>query len=263
MAYRTLTYSETSQGFPSFYSYQPESILGMNNYLYTFNGGNLYRHNTNPLYNNYYGVQYASTITSVFNDSPLQPKLFKTLELHADDAWTAFGISGDAPLTGKQVAGDINDSLMEQKEGSWFGYIRNQTTSANNDIPDNQYGQRSIKGIGVPTALNNPNTNACTITFNSLSSTVCIGAFVYQDKNNIGQISAIDSDTNTITINNDTTAFPTLTVADVTKFTYYVQSVSVESHGVIGNYLEFNLLLSTTSASELFAVKADIMKSYP
>ena len=51
MAYRTLTYSETSQGFPSFYSYQPESILGMNNYLYTFNGGNLYRHNTNPLYN--------------------------------------------------------------------------------------------------------------------------------------------------------------------------------------------------------------------
>ncbi len=29
----------------------------MNSYFYSFKGGNLYRHNTNPIRNNYYGIQ--------------------------------------------------------------------------------------------------------------------------------------------------------------------------------------------------------------
>ena len=34
----TLTYNEDSQGWPSFYSFYPEFIIGMNAYLYTFSG---------------------------------------------------------------------------------------------------------------------------------------------------------------------------------------------------------------------------------
>ena len=67
----TLTYSETSSGWPSFYSYYPEYMVGMNNYLYSFSGGNIYQHNTNPVRNNYYGVQGISEITSVFNGPQL------------------------------------------------------------------------------------------------------------------------------------------------------------------------------------------------
>ena len=51
----TLTYSESVKGWPSFYSYYPDFILGMNQYLYTFKGGNLYRHNTGTVRNQYYG----------------------------------------------------------------------------------------------------------------------------------------------------------------------------------------------------------------
>ena len=47
----TLTYAESSQGFPSFYSYYPDWMIGMNQYFYTFNGGDLYRHNTNNNHN--------------------------------------------------------------------------------------------------------------------------------------------------------------------------------------------------------------------
>ena len=50
----TVTYSESVKGWPSFYSYFPDFILGMNQYLYTFKGGNLYRHNNNERLNNYY-----------------------------------------------------------------------------------------------------------------------------------------------------------------------------------------------------------------
>jgi hypothetical protein len=83
----TLTFSESVKGWPSFYSYNPDMILGMNQYLYTFSEGNLYRHNTNTTRNNYYGVDYDSTITGVFNQEPTTVKVFKTIELESDDSW--------------------------------------------------------------------------------------------------------------------------------------------------------------------------------
>ena len=58
----TLTYSETSKGFPSFYSFFPDYMIGMNQFFYTFKGGNLFRHNTNNDYNTFYGTTFPSTI---------------------------------------------------------------------------------------------------------------------------------------------------------------------------------------------------------
>ena len=53
----TLTFSEGIKGWPSFYSYQPEYIKGMNQFLYTFKNGNLYVHNSNSVdRNNFYGL---------------------------------------------------------------------------------------------------------------------------------------------------------------------------------------------------------------
>ncbi|MFN9901890.1 MAG: hypothetical protein ACK55Z_24530, partial [bacterium] len=72
---------------PSFYSFNPDWMIGMNNYFYTFKGGNLYRHNVNNIRNNFYGVQYTSRLQSVFNEAPLENKLFKTINLEGDAAW--------------------------------------------------------------------------------------------------------------------------------------------------------------------------------
>ena len=35
----TLTYSESSKGFPSFYSFVPDYMIGMNRFFYSFKGG--------------------------------------------------------------------------------------------------------------------------------------------------------------------------------------------------------------------------------
>ena len=70
----TLTFSPPAEGWPSFYSFIPEWMQGMNQYFYSFSGGNLWRHNTNETRNNYYGVQYDATIQSVFNQEPVTNK---------------------------------------------------------------------------------------------------------------------------------------------------------------------------------------------
>ena len=68
----TLTYDSDQriQGWPSFYSYYPDWMIGMNNYFYTFYRGELYRHNSNTTRNEFYGTVYNSTVSTVFNTSP-------------------------------------------------------------------------------------------------------------------------------------------------------------------------------------------------
>jgi len=125
MAEVTLSYSPGVKGWPSFYSFIPEWTQGMNNYLYTFKNGQLYRHNTNSLRNNFYGVQYNTTIKSVFNKSSLENKLFKTLVLESDAPWSAT-LATDLPQVGS-----IASTYFEKKEGNYFAFIRFLETDIN------------------------------------------------------------------------------------------------------------------------------------
>jgi hypothetical protein len=109
MANYTLSYSDMVAGWVSFYSYYPDWMIGMNNYFYTFNKGNLYRHNVNPLRNTFYGVFTSSSLQSVFNTSPLENKLFKTINLQGDAKW---GVTLETDL---QDSGFIQATWFEKK----------------------------------------------------------------------------------------------------------------------------------------------------
>ena len=130
MANYTLTYSEGAPGWVSFYSYYPDWMIGINNYFYTFKGGDLYRHNVNEERNTFYEAWQAKngtpndaftpmTLKSVFNTSPLDNKLFKTIALQGDDVWTG---TFDTDL---QESGFIQDNWFEKKEAVFFAFIRN------------------------------------------------------------------------------------------------------------------------------------------
>lgn len=109
----TLTYSPDVKGWPSFYSYIPEWMAGMNNYFYSFKGGNLYRHNTNEIRNQYYGVNYSSQMTSIFNDNPTDNTLWKTMELESDQAW-------EIELETDIQNGYIDEAWFEKERGCVF-----------------------------------------------------------------------------------------------------------------------------------------------
>jgi hypothetical protein len=119
MANYTLSYSESSQGWPSFYSFNPDYMVGMNNYFYSFKGGNLYRHNVNETRNNFYGVQYTSKVVSVFNMSALENKIFKTLNLEGNSGWatlmeTDIQTSGFIGMRRRKVRSLLSSGTQEQ-----------------------------------------------------------------------------------------------------------------------------------------------------
>ena len=274
----TLTYSESVQGFPSFYSYIPDMMIGMNNYFYSFKAGELYRHNTNNTRNQYY-LEYwtkvgtptsaivSSMIKSVFNDAPLENKIFKTINLESTDPWKA-ELSTDL-----QTNGLIEYNWFEKKESDWFGFVRAENNPAN-PVPTDQYALRNLNGIGTSTnvQVGVPGVGKTTITFpltTSIGSIISIGDYLYFMVGGVPSFAGIieqinvniSGGINTIVIDNTGGG----AIPGVATFFLAIKNATAESHGMLGHYCEFTLTLPSTftASSELFAVESEMMKSYP
>ncbi len=245
----TLTHSQDVQGWASFYSYYPDFIMGMNQYLYTFKGGDMYRHNTNSIRNNYYGVQYDSSITSVFNEQPIQTKVFKTIELESDSSW-------DATFQTDLQEGSIASGYFSLKEGSYFSFIRYNQNQENLNL-------RSTQGVGTcANVTGSVATPPLAIEFNfSVDSILNIGATAYKIDSGtlveLGPVTSISEDRRVVTVLNP------VNNASAGDNIVYLKDPVAESFGMLGYYLEFTLTNSNTTATELFSVNSQVFKSYP
>ncbi len=248
----TLSYSDGVKGWPSFYSFLPDYLIGMNSFFYSFHQGQLYRHNTNETRNNYYGVQYNSKMTGVFNVEPQTIKLFKTMSLESDAAW------GVTELITDLSVGDMLSTYFEQKEGEWFSFIRNKSNNIN-------FKLRSANGIGDITAVNIALTGGLDIVFGvSLGSILSIGdtlyfqpALVPNTFRAVGEITAVNQLTNTITV---ATVLNNPVAGD---FGFIYKNPVAESNGARGYFMRFTLENNDTTPVELFSVGSSVMKSYP
>tara|TARA_R110002167_G_scaffold84311_1_gene229297 strand:+ start:901 stop:1689 length:789 start_codon:yes stop_codon:yes gene_type:complete len=262
MANYTLTYSEGSKGFPSFYSYNPEYMIGMNNYFYSFKNGQLYRHNTNETRNSYYGTIYTSIMKTVINESPLDNKIFKTLNLESTDAWSAEILTDIA----SQANYTFNTSFVK-KEGSYFAYVRTNGAAAGIPLIESDFKSRANGGVGEALAVTEEAT-AYLIGFASnviLKTQMSVGDAIYAGSGStltfVGMLTGITTNSIINAISTDKTG----TLPTAGDFFMYFKNAQAESLGVMGHYAEITLWLPTsvTSASELFAIESEVMKSYP
>jgi hypothetical protein len=268
----TLTYSEGVAGWVSFYSYYPDWLIGMNNYLYTFKGGNIYRHNVNQSRNTFYQPWWTqlgqptnaftpTSLQSVFNNAALENKLFKTINLEGDAPW------GATLITDLQFSGFINQSWFERKEASYYAFVRNNTIG--------EFALRSLNGIGNSLTVTGSGTTTATINFSispliSIGNIISIGDYVYFGAPNpsfAGEVVAINVDLpngiNQIVINNAMLNPVSIPIPGNVNFFFYVKNSVAESHGVLGHYCVFTLQNSSNAKIELFAAEAEVMKSFP
>jgi hypothetical protein len=262
----TLTYDNGVKGFPSFYSYYADWMIGMNNYFYSFKGGNIYRHNTNPIRNRYYGVNYNSVMKSVFNDMPLENKLFKTINLEGDDSW------GTILTSNLQDDGFIESDWYSKKEGSYFAFIRNDGATP---ATVSEYALRSLNGIGtsanivvtgVTTTVSFPMTMPIGNIISVGSTGNDDGDMLYFGNPNptlLGRVIEVNQNfpagINEIVVDNTIgTVAPS-----TTEYILYIKNSVVESHGILGHYGVITLTNSNTEKVELFALESEVMKSFP
>ena len=268
----TLTYSEGVAGWVSFYSYYPDWIIGMNSFLYTFKGGNLYKHNTTDTRNTFYlpwwqqqglaALAFTPTkVESVFNTSVLENKLFKTINLEGDSKWSA------QLITDLQFSGFINSDWFEKKEATFYAFIRNNTIG--------QLALRSLNGIGNSLTVLGSATTNCRINFSinpliEIGSIISIGDYVYfgtPTPQFAGEVTAINIDlqngVNQVVINNAMISPPSIPIPGDVNFIFYIKNSVAESHGVLGHYCNFVITNSDNSKIELLAIESEVMKSFP
>ena len=289
----TLSYSEDAKGWPSFYSFLPDYMCGMNGFFYSWSGGNLYRHNTNEVRNNYYGVQYESSITSVFNVEPMSIKLFKTMSYESNDSWECSELFtdlslGEMPGTGTPPPPwpSTIQTWFVQKEGEWFTFLRNRPPT---NVAEINWRQRSVQGIGAVFGSGGP-VGAVLTTFGgaiianpiNVNGIVSVGDQVYRagTNNQTGVVTTppvlLGTITNIVPNFVEDPATGALTRASITldcsatgitpAFGDYLVAVKpavAESYGARGYFMHFTLKNYTTTAVELFSVGSRLMKSYP
>jgi hypothetical protein len=272
----TLTYNRDSSslpkyggqgGWPSFYSFFPDFMIGMNSFFYSFKGGNLWRHNTNPQRNNYYGTFTASSITSVFNPIPtLSIKLFKTLSYESNTTvvdtnearWNCTSLLTD--LTDGNP-GSMLETYFQEKEGEWFSYIRTNEGTVN-------WQMRSANGIGACIAVSGAANSTKIVFATPIGSILNIGDAAYgatlaagvatTEPFLIGEITAKLSTSITVDASSGGSTVPT-----VGQFIMFIKNAVAESNGARGYFLQFTLKNDSTDPVELFSVGSSVMKSYP
>jgi hypothetical protein len=162
----TISYDEKVKGWSSFKSFVPEQGVSVTNFYYTFKNGNLYKHhddvvtsfNPTVTWNNFYGTQYDSKVSTILNDSPGFVKSFKTVNYEGsqsnviqnlnDENYYNLSVKPGWKLekinTDKEV-GFIPEFI--EKEGKWFNNLKGESISAKEEIDAKSF---AFQGVGRP-----------------------------------------------------------------------------------------------------------------
>jgi len=245
MANETITYSKNAEGWTSFWSYLPDWMIGLNNSFYTWKNGSLYKHDVNTTRNNFYSVQYNSSITSIFSQDSDAVKMFKTVAIDSNYPW-------QANIVTDLNTGEISTSFYKDKEGTFFSYIRRY------DNTDIDLKSISTQGLGSITSYN---TITLTFVFNfDIGSSISQGDTLYIRRGTVSEAQGvIASHTNrTITLVAKVGTF----IPTAGDYVFIVKNAQAESYGARGYYMEVELTNSVTDYVELFSISSSVFKSY-
>jgi hypothetical protein len=104
----TLAFSENILKWSTFYGYEPDYIIENGVDIISFKNGNLYTHNTNDIYNNFYGEQQDSRIEVISKENPRAIKFYKNIEEESTTPWDM--------IEGKNQVGQSTNLIKEDFE---------------------------------------------------------------------------------------------------------------------------------------------------
>lgn len=148
----TLAFNEARNCYTSFYDYSPEAINSIEGRIVSFRSGNIYVHDDTVNYNRFYGTQYGSSITFVFNDNNMVKKDFNAITQDCDNVWTSPTVGDINTAIGQEsnlVSGDYTEY-----EGLYNAAFMRDANSLGGVI-EGDY----LKGTWLETKLSNTSTN--------------------------------------------------------------------------------------------------------
>lgn len=129
-AQNTISFSEKTRKWVSFYSYIPEMAMSMFTKVFSGFNGDIYVHEAGTDdRNNFYGVQYQSIIQFVDNVAPAVPKTFQSLSIQCNELMVT-------------TSGGIQTSLGQVSELASVDFIKSYLTDG-----VSQVNVQTIEGV--------------------------------------------------------------------------------------------------------------------
>jgi len=150
-------------GWATFYSFTPEAYCQMGSNILSFKDGEVWIHGENSIRNNFYGEQYISKVTPVFNDKPEYLKVWNSCILmqyqdNNENNWSA------------PVIKNNNGQLSRLKEGSWVKKGEHWYAAFKRDLNDLSVNQairisqgRALRSTSLTAELENGYTGEVTL----------------------------------------------------------------------------------------------------
>ena len=246
------------------YSFIPESIITVDDTLYTFKNGAMYKHHDGANRATYYGTAYSSVVEVVSGYNPSMVKAYEAISIEGTNSW-------DAVLTNTDQSTSISDTSVtidgvtypfgeyEKKERNFYAYIPRDSSANTTGFGTitNLSGSSEVYALGVVESFNVDN-----ITFTTPIADIPFpfGADIYAAsgatliKKPYNVIGILSSDTIQTDLAVNSTSIGDNLVAISTN-------PSIEGDQMRDYYLKIRLSCNYTAETELYAVNAVYAKS--
>jgi hypothetical protein len=123
---KVVVFDDLINGWVSFQDYSPQLMTSSQGEFYTFKNNAVWQHYIGSVYNNFYGQQYESRVTFVFNPQPTRTKTFKTLSYTGSNGWEATVLTNDytgvdtnpqEPALGDTTYLDTGQAILSYDDG--------------------------------------------------------------------------------------------------------------------------------------------------
>jgi hypothetical protein len=263
----TIAYDTEDKVWNTRYSFVPEAYENMDNYMYTFKDGSMYRHTDAATRNRFYEVDSPSNLTliSAFNNSMV--KVAEALSIEGNSQWSAQVKSTISQSSGFEQRSDlIQLSDYSLKEGMYYASIpMNINTGLSPTSNRTVIGYVAATGIwasGATITLGNPivapfqaSGNASIFCLNasgSIVSTLASGTSVY------GYQKIEQFDRNTIRLSNLVGAPPSIATGTILVVD---SNASVDGDPIRGPYFLIELSNSAGVPIEAYAFNVYFSRS--
>jgi hypothetical protein len=246
----TAAYNVDGPVWNTLYSYRPERIVCIDDILYTFKGGTMYKHTSASNRATYYGSADGAVVEVVAAFNPSMVKSYESISLEGTAAW-------DTTITNTDQSATIADTDYDQRERNWYAYIpRDSSANTGGSTITALSGTSEVFALGAVASVSGSD-----IVFTSDISyiTFPVGADLYKVSG-----STLISITNTIaSVSNGTTITCASAVAGVSAADEIVAIANgaIEGDQMRDYYAQIRLVNDSTDEVELYAVNAVFAKS--
>jgi hypothetical protein len=246
----TAAYNVDGSVWNTLYSYRPERIVCIDDILYTFKGGTMYKHTSASNRATYYGLEDGAVVEVVAAFNPSMVKSYESISLEGTAAW-------DTTITNTDQSATIADTDYDQRERNWYAYIpRDSSANTGGSTITALSGTSEVFALGAVASVSGSD-----IVFTSDISyiTFPVGADLYKVSG-----STLISITNTIaSVSNGTTITCASAVAGVSAADEIVAIANgaIEGDQMRDYYAQIRLVNDSTDEVELYAVNAVFAKS--